>query len=167
VQAFYDVSSWPGLATSLNMLLTGNFGDLSLALDIPLETEYENAQTSFRLAGIHCSDRVPRASFEEFLPAAYELLNTSKTYGGLVVGIGMTCAQWKFEAKERYEGDFHVETKNPILVISNSHDAHTPIASGRNVTAGFEGSVLLEVDGYGVSIPIHYSSGQLSYLALQ
>jgi len=48
-------------------------------------------------------------------------------------------------------GDFRVKTKNPVLLIGSTYDPVTPIASAHNVSAGFEGSVVLERGGFGVS----------------
>lgn len=62
-----------------------------------------------------------------------------------------TCAQWKIEPKERYTGDFNVKTKHPVLFIGNTNDGLTPLVSAKNVSSTFEGSVVLTVDGYGVS----------------
>lgn len=59
------------------------------------------------------------------------------------------CAQWPYSAKERYEGDFQVKTKNPVLILGNTGDAFTPLVSAYNLSSGFEGSVVLEIDGYG------------------
>ncbi|KAF7623816.1 hypothetical protein AFLA_007539 [Aspergillus flavus NRRL3357] len=70
----------------------------------------------------------------------------------------MRCAQWnkKMYAKERYTGDFDVKTPHPVLVLSNRYDPSTPLAAAKNLTATFEGSVLLEQNGYGhttLSVP--------------
>lgn len=75
------------------------------------------------------------------------------------------CAQWPYNAKERYQGDFQVKTKNPVLFIGNTGDAHTPLVSAYNVSSGFEGSSVLEIDGYGhasVAVP---SSCSMKHIA--
>jgi len=66
------------------------------------------------------------------------------------------CAQWPFEAKGRYQGDFKVKPKNPVLVVGNTLDNVTPLVSARNVSSGFEGSILLERKAFGVSISFDY-----------
>ncbi|KAG9242113.1 hypothetical protein BJ878DRAFT_517199 [Calycina marina] len=48
-------------------------------------------------------------------------------------------------------GNFKVETKNPMMVIGNTWDAHTPLISAHNVSSGLEGSVMRQVDGWGAS----------------
>ena len=67
----------------------------------------------------------------------------------------MLCAQWQFVGKDRYEGDFRVKTKKPILFIGNTYDPVTPLASAKAMSEKFEGSVVLERGGYGVSLPIY------------
>jgi hypothetical protein len=152
VSSFYDSASWPALTDQLHMLLTGNLPE-----DVPpqFQPSVDSLLADVRLVeamtGIHCTDRVPRtSSFDEFLPAVRRLYETSRIFGDVTVGSSATCAQWKIEAKERYEGDFRVRTRNPILLIGNTYDGHTPLASAYNVSSGFEGSVVLEVNGYGV-----------------
>lgn len=79
---------------------------------------------------------------------------------------GYLCAQWPFEAAERYEGSFlGVETKNPILFVGNTYDPVTPLASAHNVSAGFVGSVVLQHDRYGVRYGVSYLFRFLSILS--
>lgn len=102
------------------------------------------------LWGIHCGDRTVRAEdFGEIAPVFDRLHNTSRMIGDVVAWVSTHCAQWPWHADEVYMGDFHVETKNPILITSNSRDAHTPLRSAQNISTGFEGSVVLEVNGSG------------------
>ena len=78
---------------------------------------------------------------------------TSNLFWPTTVSYPMLCAQWPFEAKERYSGDFNVKTRTPLLFIGNTYDPATPAASARNMSASFEGSGMLERNGYGVSLP--------------
>lgn len=113
------------------------------------------AKLTMATHGIHCVDRTARESdYETFLPTVERLYDISKWSGEVAVGISMACAQWKFDAKERYEGDFKVKTKNPILILGNTYDAHTPLKSAYNASADLEDSVVLEIDGYGVCDPL-------------
>lgn len=61
------------------------------------------------------------------------------------------CAQWQIEPKERYEGDFHAKLSGPMLLLQNNGDGHCSLEAARNVSSQFEGSEILEIDGYGVS----------------
>lgn len=155
--SLYSISSWQNTTKALDMLMTGDIDEafiLSMASQVhPIneETLVEMSSVYLALEAIHCSDRAARAgTYEKFVPTLNELYETSKIMGRGDVSLSMACAQWQLEPKERYEGDFQVSPKNPVLVIGNSFDGHTPIKSARNVSSGFEGSVVLEVNGYGV-----------------
>lgn len=153
-QSFYSASAWPNLTTALYMLLSGEIDEQSIIDFSGVESLEAQGTLSMSTIGIHCLDRAARAkTWDEFLPAAHLLMNTSKAMGGAAMSLSMACAQWDIDPTERYQGDFQVRTKNPILVMGNSYDAHTPIRSAHNVSSGLEGSVVLEVDGYGVSFP--------------
>ncbi|EED14326.1 conserved hypothetical protein [Talaromyces stipitatus ATCC 10500] len=158
VNSLYATSVWEDTTSIFDMLLTGDI-DKTVFLDfvgqvVPVDnaTLLTIGSVYTALEGIHCSDRAPAAragTFEKILPAIYELSNTSKIAGRADMSLTMTCAQWKLDAKERYEGDFQVRPKSPVLLIGNMYDGHTPIKYAYNVSAGFEGSVVLEVNGYG------------------
>ncbi|KAI1139197.1 alpha/beta-hydrolase [Hypoxylon sp. FL0543] len=155
VQFLYNSAGWPVLATILNDLLTGQLDTLPTILTALFPTTnitdiFAQIAEPLALAGIHCSDNMVRTEkFEDFLPAVQTMYNTSKIMGDALVFLYSTCAQWKIEPKERYTGDFNVKTKNPVLFIGNSHDGLTPLVSAKNVSATFEGSVVLEAEGYG------------------
>ncbi|KAK3360706.1 Alpha/Beta hydrolase protein [Lasiosphaeria hispida] len=105
------------------------------------------------LWGIHCGDMIPRMKlFDEAVAAADRLGKTSRLIGDVVTWNMVHCNQWPWHARETYMGNFHVKTKNPILIASNSRDAHTPLTSALNVSSGFEGSGFLEVDGTGHTV---------------
>lgn len=101
--------------------------------------------------GIRCGDKIPREDKLSDLDEVDEAFReTSEYFPGFGVGYYVyACAQWGFEAKERYEGDFQVRTSSPLLFIGNTYDPVTPLASARNMSAGFEGSVVLQQDGFG------------------
>lgn len=73
----------------------------------------------------------------------------SRIMGDSADDIVAKCAQWRMPAKERYMGDFNVETKNPMLIIGNTHDPVTPLASARNLSETIQTSRLLQHDSYG------------------
>ncbi|KAL4934528.1 uncharacterized protein BDV17DRAFT_278706 [Aspergillus undulatus] len=138
-QALYSPRGWGGVITfspSIN----------STALYYSILFESDNA-----LAGIYCSDNQKRTeNFEDFVPALEKLYSTSRIMGDVPVGSYARCQQRKIKPKETYTGSFnHVQTKNPILYVGNTFDGHTPLKSAYNVSSSFEGSVVLEMDGYG------------------
>lgn len=162
--SLYATTSWENTALMFDMLMTGEIDEVAFLEFVGLVVPVDNTTLLTigsvfpPLEGIHCSDRAPDAragTYDEFLPAVYQLSNTSKIAGRSDISISMACAQWKLHPKERYEGDFQVSPKNPVLLIANTYDGHTPIQSAHNVSAGFEGSVVLEVNGYGVCFPLN------------
>jgi hypothetical protein len=150
-------SQWEDIAAFLAVMMYGSEVQKQAAVDYIVSKEFDGpADRDFPvvegLLGIHCGDRLVRAqSFEDAAPALAELSNTSRLVGDTVQWITTHCAQWPWHAKETYKGDFQVETKHPILLVSNSRDAHTPLRSAMNVSSGFEGSRVLEINGTGVS----------------
>ncbi len=152
--SLYGPVNWPALSIVLFYLATGQTSDpIFVKVAEALYNVLAGAAATFPpLFGIHCSDRVPRLdSLDGFRPVQEKLNNITKVMDGGSTSLNMACAQWKVDAKERYEGDFQVKTKNPVLVASNKYDGHTPLRSAQNVSSGFEGSGLLVVNGFGVS----------------
>ncbi|EFQ34908.1 uncharacterized protein GLRG_10052 [Colletotrichum graminicola M1.001] len=86
---------------------------------------------------------------DEFLPVVDRVVGSSRSIGHYGVAVQMLCAQWRIEARETYKGDFKVNTKNPLLIFSNTLDPATPLRSALNVSETFEGSVFLQSEGLG------------------
>jgi hypothetical protein len=78
------------------------------------------------------------------------LSNESKLLGSSGIALAQFCANWPISAKERYQGDFNVKTRHPMLVVGNTFDSTTPLRSAQNVSAGFHNSILVENGGFGV-----------------
>lgn len=127
--------------------------DKQASLQPPSEDPVPGAQ--FAPSAIRCGDRFPKTDdikeVEKVLDKAHELSPMFGYYGANLNA--QLCAQWKFEAAERYDGDFNVNTKNPVLFISTTYDPATPLVSARNMSSTFEGSVVLEQESIGVSTP--------------
>lgn len=106
--------------------------------------------------GIKCGDVLQHADKLADIKPILEARHKLSWFGDAADQVLAQCARWKLPAKERFDGDFSkVKSKNPILVVNNRHDPVTPLASARNVSETFEGSVLLEQNNYGVSdIPL-------------
>lgn len=170
--SLYSPTKWKNITTVLDMFLTGNI-DEKFALEVATETILVNQKDlpavagGVKLEGIHCLDRAARArTYENFQPAIDRLFNTSRIMGGASMPLSMACAQWKLDPKERYEGDFRVRPKNPVLIVGNTHDGHTPIRSAHNISAGFEGSVVLEVNGFAVCVSVYLAPSPSNYRSM-
>ncbi|CAJ2501000.1 Uu.00g038530.m01.CDS01 [Anthostomella pinea] len=154
--SLYDSAGWPQLATWLNLLITKQYAVLEDLLTAAFPTDESTVLASLRtveaLRGIHCGDNDVRTEgLEGMMSVVERLYRTSRVMGDAAIGNYFACAQWRIEPRERYTGTFDIKTKNPVLFIGNTFDGHTPLASARNLSATFEGSVVLEVNGYGHS----------------
>jgi hypothetical protein len=151
VLALYNPSHWPWLAQGFAEMMTGNFTGFFDAVS----SFYNGPDTGDDdlEAGITCGDQAFRAEALFQLEPLLTALGESSKFGGLDFGTdnGFACSRWKVKAKEVYSGNFQVKTKNPVLLVGNTYDPVTPLASARNTSAGFDGSVVLQHNGYGVS----------------
>ncbi|KAL9609847.1 MAG: hypothetical protein Q9167_005414 [Letrouitia subvulpina] len=146
-------STWPILATGLHGLLTKNVIEARIlsSFVVPPPTIFPNNGHE-AIAGIRFSDvpreRVNTTSFSLILEEYYA---TSRLLGDSLVGNSPLYKDWPFKAKGAYTGDLIVKTKTPILFVGSDLDPLTPLANARNASAGFDGSVVLEHRGYGIS----------------
>lgn len=103
--------------------------------------------------GIACGDALPRAESrdDEDLEKEVEDIMGSNRWGGVMVPLSMTCAQWPFEAKERKTVDEEVETANPVLIVGNTYDPATAMDNAYELSKLFPGSAVIEQQGFGVS----------------
>jgi hypothetical protein len=156
----YGASDWPATANLTYMLLSGNTNDndeLYAILDqkapLTLEKARQGSRTAAANNAIRCADRTPRTSkFSDVLPAIDKVGEISRLYADVPLTYIMTCAQWpkQFEPPERYTGRWsNLHTQHPILLIGNTFDPVTGLASTYNTSAIFQGSGILEVEGYG------------------
>jgi pimeloyl-ACP methyl ester carboxylesterase len=142
----YFPTQWPALALQLGVLFQRNATAIASFLGPEAVLSPDTARTE-ALGGIKCSDQdkyAQRADWEVVQDARH-----ATSYFADSTDIVITCARWLFDAKERYTGNFTVSTRNPVLLIGNTGDPVTPIASARNASAGYEGSVVLEHNTYG------------------
>lgn len=161
----YFANNYPLLMTLLEGLLTKNYTALETGISANMAA---SAGLNDAFPSIKCSDKIPRtALLKDFEPVIDRFQATSKLFGDTGNNIQITCAEWEFEAKERYEGDFDVQTRRPILFVGNTYDPVTSILSARNASATFAGSALLEQVGFGVGSASRSSVGASLTLSSQ
>lgn len=83
VNAIYSSALWPGLATMLNDLLTGNLNELAQLIEAispsTTPTVFEQLATQQALLGIQCGDNMVRTdTFADFVPYTERLAETSR-----------------------------------------------------------------------------------------
>lgn len=157
IDCIYNPIMWPSLAAALHGLLTADYTQF-LELIWPIlagtlgPSPFPKSGPE-AIDGIRCSDASFRTNnLTALYPYINELYTKSTLTGDGPPLVAMTCTQWPFHANGRYEGNFHVKTKNPILFIGNTADPITPLVSAYNMSSGFEQSVVLQHDGYGVRL---------------
>lgn len=146
----YYPSSFTTLMTIISTALARNW---SLYMDPPKlrdEPQWNLPVNAFH--GIGCSDSQFRARSPEDM---YSLVQTQSEQGSFADGFMpqvWPCAQWQFDAAERYEGGWRdISTSFPILLANSPYDPITPLSSAYEVSAGFENSRVVVHEGHGVS----------------
>ncbi|KAL8371189.1 hypothetical protein RB595_001167 [Gaeumannomyces hyphopodioides] len=146
----YSPQDWGTLALLIDAILTDPQSLAALPRLAGSGASTDGGLNAYALHAIRCGDRVPRhQTVDEFAAAIEPTQQASWIVGDVPTGTYMACARWPYQAAERYLGDFRVKTKNPVLLLSAELDPTTPLVSARNVSAGFEGSVLLQRAGPG------------------
>ncbi|KAJ8116017.1 hypothetical protein OPT61_g2464 [Boeremia exigua] len=108
--------------------------------------------------GISCGDGAFRADKPEDMYSWTQAQAASGTFGDVFGSQIWPCAQWKFEAKERYNGPWtSINTSYPILFVNGNHDPITPLSSAYEASANFKGSRLLVQNGHGHGVMNHPS----------
>lgn len=148
--SMYSPLKWPVLSEMLQSMIIGNmteFVELYVALG-------GAAPTSQALLGIRCGDTAIRAENVTSLEPLIAGMTAASQWGGLDFGPStlIACATWQQKAKEIYSGSWKVKTKNPLLFIGSGRDPVTPLSSAMANSANFSGSVVLQHNGYGVSL---------------
>ena len=161
--ALYRPVEWPSLAGVLHGIWTGN--DTSIVENAQNASFLQGPVGTDSLLGIQCGDTtLPSQNFTALQPLIDATIATSRIAGDVIVALTpVTCAPWRFVAKEIYSGNFEAQTRTPILFVGGPFDPITPLVWALNMSAGFEGSVVLQHNGYGVSCLVQiYSLASLT-----
>ncbi|KAJ9611973.1 hypothetical protein H2200_003568 [Cladophialophora chaetospira] len=147
IEPLYFPRTWPNFALSLVQIYT-NTTPPSDNTTVPKYGAASNA-----VFGIRASDATFIANFsDEYLPQERYQSSVSASFGDIGYYSLWVSARWSMHARERYWGDFNVQTKVPILYVNGEHDPVTPLVNAYNGSSGFTGSVVLPHSGYGHGI---------------
>jgi hypothetical protein len=148
-RTLYSPASWPSFLKIWKAVLENDgLSVLNFILNQTAPAVDAEAQL-----GIKCGDVwEPQDDREEIRTLQEARSASSRSFGDTADILPAICAQWRLSAQEKYRGTFEVSTSSPILFVGNTADPVTPLASARNMSAGFEGSVVLEHGGFGHSI---------------
>jgi hypothetical protein len=149
--------------------------------DIPTPEDPELLEsTADASTAIMCSDgSILYDTVDSLQDYVNVLLNMSKAAGGTLASFKLACIGWSIEAKWRFTGEywpflltrrfqgltitlgpFAGNTSSPILFIANEADGITPLRSAVQNARGFQDSVILVQNSYGVSSSAVYQKGQ-------
>lgn len=116
----------------------------------PLEADAEASDDAFPT--ILCADAKPWGKHpRDFQDYVDEIGTISQVSGAIVAHDRVACAGRTVRPKWDFKGPFGGKTSFPILYIANMADNITPLVSARNNSAGFEDSVVMIQNSYGVS----------------
>lgn len=168
-----DVVTLPNLKTAIDTPLRIQI-EYASSLSYYLDSIFSRNLTQYRLSrsvvvtdstavpgptidaiqNIRCTDSSYRSeNFTDVKARVRKAEDLSYLYGDTYPSAFTTCARWLFKSKGRYNGDFKTKTKNPLLIIGSPYDLRTPINGAQTAHDLFEGSALLQHNGYGVSHP--------------
>ncbi|KAM0746142.1 hypothetical protein T439DRAFT_350818 [Meredithblackwellia eburnea MCA 4105] len=163
---------WPAIASLFSSALSGNPTPLynflipSLPLHSPAST-VSRIQTDLSRVAVSCLDSPPfenakDGGVEDVVKGMLAALGTSPHFGG---SIGMLepdggCQFWPASGKgpERYTGPWNATLPHPMLIVSNTADPITPLASGRELNELMGNSSRLVIQ----NSPGHCSLGSVS-----
>ncbi|KAK2765070.1 hypothetical protein FQN54_008769 [Arachnomyces sp. PD_36] len=149
--ALYAPRRWPSIADTLQALLNGT------ATEQPPRAPDPYNEGVHAHEGIKCGDTPWRADSPEDIIDIVVQQSQVSGFSDAWFPYTWVCPTWRFDAKERYTGDFTAKTNYPLLLINGEYDPITPISGAYNTSAGFEGSVVLPHSGYGHGSTSHPS----------
>lgn len=154
----YRPDQYPALFATINSTLHRDFTAIT---ELTIEDQQKLAatnETPWSLGtdafhGVACLDSNRRVANVEDM---YNMVQAGVTGGGAFADRFpyqlWPCAQWKFDAAERYGGGFQdIKTKHPVLFVNSPYDPITPLSGAYDAASGFPGSRLLVHEGHGVS----------------
>lgn len=130
------------------------FSDVCSAVRVPPEEPLTSAGegTDDAFPAILCADGTPLPdSAADFEAHVEEMARVSRVSGAIVAKDRVACAGRRVRPAWSFGGPFEARTAHPVLFVANVADNITPLVSARNNSAGFEGSVVLVQNSYGVS----------------
>ncbi|KAF7318129.1 Abhydrolase-4 domain-containing protein [Mycena chlorophos] len=151
-------AKFPMLAQALADLAQGNATRLwemsPTGLKPPFECSCDDRELGFEsvpesLWAVLCNDgdRIS-PEYEEF-EAHYRMLSNLSSFADQWERPRMGCLTWPDLPKPKFRGPFIGNTSFPLLLIGNTADPVTPLASAQKMSKGFKDSVVLTQDSPG------------------
>ncbi|KAJ6500919.1 TAP-like protein-domain-containing protein [Mycena sanguinolenta] len=144
------------LAQALADLAVGNATTMYVAQEVPpFECEC-NSTIPFHENGyeaalaIACGDSTPENNTIAQLKTFWAGEQALSEFGELWANWRVFCSGWKLHREDRFKGPFGApNTSFPLLIIGNTADPVTPLATAESTAADFPGSALLTLNSPG------------------
>ncbi|PFH45078.1 hypothetical protein AMATHDRAFT_78097 [Amanita thiersii Skay4041] len=101
------------------------------------------------LPGIMCTDGNPIPGTLEDTEAHYTELRKTSEWAEIWENLRIRCSSWPKFPRTFFQGPFEANTSHPLLLIGNTADPVTPLASAKKMSKGYPGSVVLTQDSPG------------------
>jgi len=152
---FSPWATYPWLAQVLAKLAVGD-GSILFQGDVPppyqcscdsSEEHYNNSKEAQIAILCNDGDDVPGdlKSAQEYFDKLAEASSWAELWGR----IRLACVGWPKFPKDHFRGPFVANTSHPILLIGNTADPVTPLWAAKNVSKGFNNSIVLTQDSPG------------------
>lgn len=149
-RALYKPAAWYETANNLAQLIHGNGTALFKQLDGGDVTSQQFMEANAFVSandGLSGKEHWPQdrhSLVDELLP----LLNESSFFAGELKSIHVK-QKWRYPRTHKYKPVKGVKTAGPLLLLSTTYDPVCPLISARSANEAFEGSQIVEVEGYG------------------
>ncbi|OTA97485.1 hypothetical protein M434DRAFT_275869 [Hypoxylon sp. CO27-5] len=152
----YKPANWYLLADRLAKMLEGNATEALLSYELGGPWNLEGDSTEFvtyndGASGASHWSQDRESLLDMLIPYENESLFAPAEYGGYYIK-----QQWLIPRTHNYVPRVGVETAHPLLILSTTYDPVCPLQSARSANTAFEGSKIVEVQGYGhcsISVP--------------
>jgi pimeloyl-ACP methyl ester carboxylesterase len=148
--AMLKPATWAGLADALYSLIQGNatdaflaYGGEGMAWDLANEA-YEVVTLNDGLTGPEHWPQDRQSILDELLP-----LRNQSRFSAAHSKIYYMKQKWTVPKKHAYVPRRGVQTAHPLLILSTTYDPVCPLVAARSANGAFEGSRIVEVEGYG------------------
>jgi pimeloyl-ACP methyl ester carboxylesterase len=147
--ALYNPAGWSFLADVLCLLIRGDATRAFLAFGTNHPQRDESSKFVTLNDGLSGPDHWPQSSAGLIHWMLPYLLNSSLTPSD--ISLYFLKQQWKLPRTHSYVPRRGVETAHPLLILSTTYDAITPLVSAVSANEPFDRSQIIEVEGYGHS----------------
>jgi pimeloyl-ACP methyl ester carboxylesterase len=148
LQPVRSPSAWPQNAEALMSALEGNATALQTVARGSTTPVGWNAVATQN--AVQCADAPARHGLSDWPQEVRRAQRLSWLQGPIHVWWEWAiCAAWPTRGQDAYRGPWGAKTKNPILLINQTHDPNTAYVNAKRAEKYLGNAVLLTLDGYG------------------